>query len=353
MTVDYHELEVEAVEALTDSAVAVTLGVPGTLRPRFTHVPGQHVVVKADIDGETVRRSYSICSPAGAANLTIGIKKLPGGAFSTYANERLRPGDVLEVTPPTGEFTLAPDPDHTGHYVAIVAGSGITPVLSMIASVLPVETASRFTLIYGNRDGGSVMFLDELDTLKNRYPDRFSIFHVLSREPQAIPLLEGRIDEDKLTRMFRTVVDAATATGWYLCGPAGVVEAARAVLAAGGFPDEDVHFERFYAGGAAASTTAPDDVSGSVVRFTLHGRTSTVVVDPARAPILDHALAARPETPFSCRSGACASCRAQVTSGEVVMDRNWALNEQEVAAGQILTCQAHPVSPVVEITYDL
>ncbi len=349
---EFHPLTVVAVEPLTDAAVAITLEVPEVLRSAYAHTPGQHVIVKAVIDGEVVRRSYSICSPVGESRFVIGVKKLPGGVFSTYANELLEAGDVLEVTPPRGDFVLEPDPGNSNHYIAVVAGSGITPVLSMIASALAIERSSRFTLVYGNRDGASIMFLDELDALKNRYPDRFSIFHILSREAHAIPLFEGRLDEDKLRRLFTTVVDARTATAWYLCGPTGVIEAARSVLTAGSVSDEVIHDEVFFAREEGSVATIEEDAVGSKIVFTLEGRTSTVVVNPAGAPILDHALAIRPEIPFSCRSGACASCRALVTRGEVVMDRNWALNQAEVDAGQILTCQAHPVSASVELTFD-
>jgi ring-1,2-phenylacetyl-CoA epoxidase subunit PaaE len=285
--------------------------------------------------------------------LQVGIKHLRGGAFSSFANTVLFAGDVIEVTPPTGDFTIATDAEHEGHRIAIVAGSGITPVLSMIEAVLADEPGSRLTLIYGNKDGRSVMFLDDLDRLKNSYPDRFVIFNVLSRESNAIPMFEGRLDEDKLVQLLTTVVDAATATDWYLCGPSGVVEAARSVLGRGGVPAQNIHDELFYAGGDAPQRIAEDDAHGAEVFVTLGGRTSRLIVDPAGAPILDHVLAARPEAPFSCRSGACASCRARVTLGEVRMDKNWSLEGTEVEAGQILTCQSHPVSDVVELTYDV
>ena len=353
MAVEFHTLSVSRVEPVTDNSVAVTFDVPGDLVETFAHDAGEHVIVKATIDGETVRRSYSICSPAGSAELTIGIKHLDGGVFSTYANSHLCVGDMIEVTSPTGDFTITTSPQNANHYIAIAAGSGITPVLSMISSVLAAEPASRFTLIYGNRDGRSIMFLDELDALKNRYSTRFVIFHILSRESHVIELFEGRIDEQKLMRLFSTVVDAGTATDWYLCGPSGMVHAAQSVLTAGGVPEDNIHDELFFAGDDASFVPVSDDAAGSDVKFTLNGRTSTIVVDPLGAPILDHALAVRPDTPFSCRSGACASCRARVTVGEVIMDRNWALNQEEVDAGQILTCQTHPVSDVVEITYDL
>ena len=353
MAVEFHTLVVSGVEPVTDNSVAVTFDVPEDLVETFAHDAGQHVIVKAAIDGESVRRSYSICSPADSRELTVGIKHLDGGVFSTYANSVLSVGDTIEVTPPTGDFTISVNRENDNHYIAIAAGSGITPVLSMISTVLAAEPASRFTLIYGNRDGRSVMFLDELDALKNRYPERFVVFHILSRESHAIDLFEGRIDQEKLIRLFSTVVDAGTATDWYLCGPSGMVRAAQAVLTAGGVPEHNIHDELFFAGDDTTFVPVSDDAVGSEVKFTLNGRTSTIVVDPSGAPILDHALAVRPDTPFSCRSGACASCRARVTVGKVTMDRNWSLNQEEVDAGQILTCQSHPVSEVVELTYDL
>jgi ring-1,2-phenylacetyl-CoA epoxidase subunit PaaE len=353
MAAEFHTLTIDRVEPVTDSSVAVTFVVPESLAETFAHEAGQHVIVKTEIDDETVRRSYSICSPSGSSELTVGIKHLDGGVFSTYANEVLSAGDTIEVTPPTGDFTIVTETQNENHYIAVVAGSGITPVLSMISSVLETEPASRFTLIYGNRDGRSIMFLDELDALKNRYPDRFVMIHILSRESHAIELFEGRIDEEKLVQLFSTVVDAGTATDWYLCGPSAIVQAARTVLISGGVPEDNIHDELFFAGDDAAAVAVSDDLIGSEVKFTLDGRTSTVIVDPDGAPILDHALAVRPDAPFSCRSGACASCRARVTRGEVVMDKNWSLNQEEVDAGQILSCQSHPVSDVVEITYDL
>ncbi len=353
MAVTFHPLTVAAVDRLTDDAVRVSFDVPDDLRDEFAHVPGQHLTLRRDIAGEDVRRSYSICNASGNGTLQVGIKRLPGGAFSTWANDELAPGAVIESTPPTGEFTLEADPQRSASYVAFAAGSGITPVLSIIASTLRDEPHSEFTLVFGNRTGRDVMFLDEIDGLKGSYPDRFSLFHVLSRESHAVPLLEGRIDEDKVARFLDAFVDPDGVDGWFLCGPRGMVDDARRALVAAGVDESSIHDELFYAGGDGPIEVAEDDLEGSTVTFTLFGRTSKAVVAPDGAPILDHVLAVRPEGPFSCRSGACASCRAQVISGEVVMDRNWALNAEEVASGQILTCQSHPVSADVEITYDL
>ena len=353
MAVTFHPLTVASIERLTEDAVCVSFEVPAELRATFAHVPGQHLTLRREIDGEDVRRSYSICSPSGNGSLQIGIKRLPGGAFSTWANDELLPGTVIESTPPTGEFTLQPDPARATSYVAFAAGSGITPVLSIIASTLRDEPHSTFTLVFGNRTGRDVMFLDEIDDIKGSYPSRFSVFHVLSRENHAVPLLEGRIDEDKVADFLRSFVDASGVSGWYLCGPRGMVDSATKALVAAGVDAGMIHDELFYAGGDGPIETAEDDIEGSTVTFTLDGRTSKAVVAPDGAPILDHVLAVRPEGPFSCRSGACASCRAQVISGRVTMDRNWSLNAEEVASGQILTCQSHPVSAEVEITYDI
>lgn len=349
----FEELEVLAVDRLTEDSVRVTFDVPPELVAAYEHVPGQHIAVRTVIGGSSVVRSYSVCSRAGAGVLQIGIKHLAGGSFSSFANLDLKEGDSLDVAPPVGDFVLRTDPSNRNHYVAIVAGSGITPAMAMIESVLADEPDSRFTLVYGNRDGRSVMFLDDLGRLKNHHVDRFAMFHVLSREEMSVDLFSGRLDEEKISALLTTVVDVASATDWFLCGPSGVVEAAKVVLAGAGVDSERVHDELFYATDGGSRGTSPDDVVGSLVGVTLDGRRSELVVDPDGEPILDHVLAVRPEAPFACRAGACASCRATVTAGEVRMDRNWSLDEGQVERGQILTCQAHPISSVVELTYDI
>ena len=353
MAAEFHTLEVASVEPLTDASVTVRFAVPPELSDAYRFIPGQHVIVRRDIEGADVRRSYSICTSANSGDIQVAVKRLDGGAFSTFANKELAAGDRLDVTLPVGDFTITTDAGHAKHYLAIAAGSGITPVMSMIATVLEDEPNSKFTLVYGNRNSLSVMFLDELGALKDRYPSRFVLVHILSREPNAIPLFDGRIDADKLEELFSTVINPDSVDGWYLCGPSGMVEAARKALAARGVDEAVVSDELFYAGDEVRAPIPADDPAGSTVRFTLHGRTSTLVVDPDGPPILDHALAARPDAPFSCRSAACASCRALVTQGEVRMDRNWALSEDEVAAGHVLTCQSHPVTDDVELTYDI
>lgn len=353
MAAEFHTLTVAAVEPLTDESVVIRFEVPDHLRDSYRYTAGEHLVLRTEIEAEDVRRSYSICSSAGSQDLQVAVKRLGGGAFSTFANHDLAAGDTLEVATPTGDFTINTDPSNRRHLAAIAAGSGITPVIAMIATVLEEEPHSAFTLIFGNRTTLSVMFLEELAALKDRYPDRLVVMHVLSQEGNVVPLFSGRIDADKLDRIFSTVLDADSVDGWYLCGPAGLVETARTVLTERGVAGGDIHDELFYAGDTVSTAVVEEEEGASEVFFTLNGRTSRVLVRPDGPPILDHALAMRPDAPFSCRSGACASCRAVVTKGKVTLDRNWALNEEEVARGQVLTCQAHPASDVVELDYDI
>lgn len=351
----FHTLTVESVGTLTDDSVLITFDVPDELAELYQFTPGQHVIVRADIDGEDVRRSYSICSSVASGDLRVAVRQIDGGVFSTFANTRLGVGDTLSVTPPTGEFVLAPDSSNSMHYLAIAAGSGITPIMSMIATTLEEEPDSVFTLLFGNRDGLSIMFLEELSALKNRFPARFVLMHFLSREMNTIPLFEGRLDADKLEALFASVIDADAVDTWYLCGPAGMVDEATDLLRSRGVSDTAIHQELFFADRDAVrpAPPIPDTDAGSVVNFTLGGRTTTTVVPTDGAPILDYVLAVRRDAPFSCRNGACASCRSIVVEGEVTMDHNWCLTQEEVDAGQILTCQSHPVSDTVVLSFDI
>lgn len=351
---DFHELSVTAVDRLTDEAVAVEFGVPADLASRFEFTAGQHVVVRQEIDGQDVRRSYSLCVPAGDGRVRVAVKQVTDGAFSTFANKELRPGMTLEVTTPIGDFTAIPDASARAKYCAIAAGSGITPVISIVATLLRDEPESEVFLIYGNRHGGSIMFLDELADLKDRYLDRLTLVHVLSRETTDIPLFAGRLEPDKIEELLEALVPVDRIDRWFLCGPLGVVENAQAVLAKHGVPSGRVATELFFdERPPAVPVRIAGAASGSLIRFTLGGRTSEVRVDPDGPPILDYVISMRSDAPFSCRNGACASCRAVVKAGEVEMHHNWALTESEVAGGQILSCQAHPRTDTVEITYDI
>ena len=350
VAVEFHELQV-AVSPETDDSVCVRFEVPEELEATFRHIPGQHLVLRAELDGEDVRRSYSICSAPGDGALRVGIKRIPGGAFSTFATTELRTGDTLEVMAPIGDFRHRPDPAAAREYVALAAGSGITPILSILASILEVEQRSRCTLVYGNRTTRSIMFLEELEGLKNRYPDRFQLVHTLSREPHEVALFEGRIDEQKLRLLARSLITVDTVDVWFLCGPLGMVETARATLADLGVDDDCIHHELFFDQRIeAVSASEKQEVS---LTLTLDGRSSVVAVDPEGPALLDYARSVRAEVPFACKGGMCATCKARLIEGEVTLSKNYALTEEEIEAGYILSCQAHPKGGDVVITYDV
>ncbi len=350
----FHPLRVSDVRPETDDAVSITFEVPDDLAAEYRYLPGQHVTLRALIDGEDVRRSYSICANANDGALRVGVKRLPGGVFSTYATTALQAGDTVEVMPPVGEFTISPDPANAKHYGAVAAGSGITPVLALVATVLEAEPQSRFTLLFGNRAARTIMFLEELEGLKDRYPDRFHLIHVLSRESGAVPMFSGRLDAERLTQLFDLIVDTETVDDWYLCGPFEMVQAARTVLEARDVATTAIHDELFFAGplDAADLPPEPEDEAGTVsVTFTVDGRASTTRMRPETS-ILDAALRVRGELPFSCKGGMCASCKARVLEGSVEMDKNYALTEEDLAAGFVLTCQSHPTSGSVVVDFD-
>jgi ring-1,2-phenylacetyl-CoA epoxidase subunit PaaE len=359
----FHELLVSYVDRLADDAVAITFAVPPELRETFRFAAGQHVTVRRVRPGEQeIRRSYSICSTpfdlAERGLLRIGVRQVAGGAFSTFAVGDLRGGASVEVLPPLGHFTTAFDPVRTRHYAAIAAGSGITPVLSLVATALAVEPTSRFTLVYGNRCARSVMFAEELADLKDTYPDRLHLVHVLSREPQGSDLLSGRLDTARLTRIFEVLVDPSDVDEWFLCGPYELVLDAKSVLGDLSVPDAAVHAELFH-----VDEPPPLPLSGARTgrRLPAAGTTSvTIVLDGRESSfdmggderVLDAALRVRPELPYACKGGVCSTCRARVVDGEVVMARNYALEPDEVARGYVLTCQSSPLTPKLTIDYD-
>lgn len=353
--VEFHPLRVASVDPLTDDSVAITFEVPETLADRYRYLPGQHVTMKADIDGADVRRSYSVCANANRGTLRVGVKRLDGGAFSTFATTRLRAGDLIEVMPPVGEFTIDPDPGAANHYAAVVAGSGITPVLSLVSTTLESEPGSRWTVVFGNKAASSVMFLEELAGLKDNHPDRLHVIHVLSREQPDLDLFGGRIDRVKLEALFERLVDADSVDHWYLCGPYEMVAVARDVIEGRGTDPDRVHDELFFAGPADPALVVgdPAQIEGSVeLQVTVGGRSTDTAMEPEMT-ILDAALRVRHELPFSCKGGMCASCKARVTEGEVRMDKNYALVDTEVEAGYVLTCQSHPVTDAVAVDYDV
>jgi ring-1,2-phenylacetyl-CoA epoxidase subunit PaaE len=357
----FHDLTVAAVDRLTEDAVAVTFAVPDELREAFAFRAGQHVTVRRIEDGQDVRRSYSICSApaelAATGRLRIGVKQVPGGVFSRYATRALRPGDAISVLSPLGHFTTDFAADRRRHYAAIVAGSGVTPVLSIVATALATEPSSTVTLLYGNRYARSVMFAEELADLKDRYPTRLHLVHVLSREPGGAALLSGRLDAARLSGILSTLVDPSTVDEWFLCGPYGLVTDAREVLGRLGVPDARVRTELFHVEDVpAAPSRAPEPaelagVGGAALTVLLDGRESTVTMAPDER-VLDAALRVRPELPFACKGGVCSTCRARLVHGEVRMARNYALEPAEVAAGYVLTCQSSPVTESLTVDYD-
>ena len=344
---EFHPLTVARVDPLTDDSAAVTFDVPAGLAEKFTFAPGQSLTIKRG--GE--RRSYSICATKGHAP-RIGVREVAGGAVSGWLVHEVRAGDVIEVAEPSGSFT--PDLAKPGHHVLIAAGSGITPVLSIAGSVLAAGDGSAVTLLYGNRRNDSVMFADEIADLKDAFPARICLVHLLSREPQEVELFNGRLDAAKLRSLLPVTVEVATVDHWWLCGPFGLVEDAIGVLTSLGVDRDRIHRELFYVEeeppAEAMHIEAPAG-PGAEVTVLLDGRASTATIAPG-TPILDGAQQVRPDLPFACKGGVCGTCRALLVKGEVTMRRNYALERSELEAGYVLTCQALPASDQITVDYD-
>lgn len=345
-----HRIPVATVEPLSADSTLVSFAVPDALRDEFRFSAGQHVTIQTGLGGANVRRSYSICTPATSDRVCIAVKRIPGGAFSGFVADRLKIGDVLEVMTPTGSFGPRPDPRAAKHYVGLVAGSGIAPVLSILETTLQVEPESRFTLIYGNRTKASMMFRVRLDRLASRYAERLAVVHVLSGDPLHTPELCGRIDPDKLHRWLASTLRPETVDEWLLCGPIAMSTAARSTLIAHGVDERHIHLELFT--GYPKARRSRHDHAPALVTFTLAGRDTSCEL-AAGDSILDAALQVRSSAPYACMGGACGSCRAKLLSGTVEMAQNFALTRAELDAGYILTCQAHPTSPTVTVNYDV
>jgi ring-1,2-phenylacetyl-CoA epoxidase subunit PaaE len=344
---DFHRLTVKRVEPLTEDSAAITLAVPDDLAGAFAFAAGQSLTVRR---GEE-RRTYSICAPAGAAP-RIGVREVAGGAVSGWLVHSLKAGDTLEVQVPSGNFT--PDLSVPGRHVLIAAGSGITPMMSIAASVLAADDKSTVTLIYGNRRSDTVMFADEVADLKDAFPARMQIVHVLSREPQEVELYSGRLDASRLTALLPAAVDVPAVDHWWLCGPFAMVTDAIEVLRELGVDSGRIHRELFWVGDEPPVEAVHDDApvgEGASLTVILDGRSSTLTL-PAGTPILDGAQKARPDLPFACKGGVCGTCRARVTSGAAVMRRNYALEQRELDAGYVLTCQALPQTDEITVDYD-
>ncbi|MBT2906114.1 2Fe-2S iron-sulfur cluster-binding protein [Streptomyces sp. McG8] len=349
----FHRLRVAAVDRLTDDSVALTLAVPPELREEYRHLPGQHLTLRRVADGEEIRRTYSICSPApdgeAPSTLRVGVRLVEGGAFSTYALKEIGLGDELEVMTPAGRFTLPPAP---GLYAAVVGGSGITPVLSIASTLLAREPEARFCLIRSDRTTASTMFLEEVAGLKDRFPDRFQLVTALSREEQQAGLPSGRLDQERLASLLPALLPVDQVDGWFLCGPYGLVEGAERALRGLGVSRSRIHREIFHVdSGPSASAGASAAPAHSTVTARLDGRGGTWPVQAGES-LLDTVLRNRPDAPYACKGGVCGTCRAFLVSGEVRMDRNFALESEETEAGYVLACQSHPVTEKVELDFD-
>ena len=351
MATAFAPLRVTDVDRLCDDAVAVTFDIPPELSAEFTFRPGQSLTVRRAVDGRDERRSYSICAPAGARP-RIGVREVAGGHVSQWLVRQVRAGDTVEVLPPTGTFT--PTLGTAARHVLVAAGSGITPLLSIAASVL-ADPDSTVTLIYGNRRSDTVMFADELADLKDRYPARFELVHVLSREPRESDVLSGRLDEQRLAALVDALIPVDAVDHWWLCGPFEMVQTARALLLERGVDATRVHRELFYVEDIAPPPAVHSDAGPTgptaVVTVVMDGRATPLTLS-RDVPILDAAQHVRTDLPFACKGGVCGTCRAKVTHGEVHMRRNFALEQEELDAGFVLTCQSLPVTDEVTVDYD-
>jgi ring-1,2-phenylacetyl-CoA epoxidase subunit PaaE len=349
----FHTLVISDLRRETADAVSLAFAVPDRLRAAYRYTPGQYLTLRATIDGEDVRRSYSICSGLDDGELRVVIKRVAGGAFSGWANEQLRPGDTLAVMTPGGRFGVPIQPGTARTLVAFAAGSGITPVMAILKTVLHRE-AGRCFLFYGNRTTDSIIMREQLEDLKDRYLARFSVFHVLSREQQDIPVLDGHLDAKKLQLLMRTMVPIAQVDQAFVCGPQPMIEGLEKALAEIGMPPDRVHVERFTpgVGGRPRPIVAAHAAKPKAIATVIcEGARTDIPVADGEA-IIDAAIRAGRSLPYSCKGGMCCTCRARLLEGRVAMTANYSLEPWEIDAGYILTCQSHPVTEHVVIDYD-
>jgi ring-1,2-phenylacetyl-CoA epoxidase subunit PaaE len=353
----FHKLRIKNIRTETADCVSIALEVPAALTHEFQYKPGQYPTFRSTIEGEDLRRSYSICSSPTDNELRVAIKKVPFGKFSTFANESLKEGDFIEVMPPNGRFTAICKVENYKKYLGIAAGSGITPILSILKTVLRTEPNSHFTLIYGNKRRTSIIFKEAIEALKNQYMQRLSVYHVLSQEMTDAALLSGRIDALKVNHFLKSVLNPAEIDDFYLCGPEEMTHASIATLENVGVEKSKIHFELFTTSSAQKQIFKPqievENSPKSEVTVRLDGSAFKMQLAYEGENILDEAMRNGADLPYACKGGVCCTCKAKLVEGEVHMDVNYGLEKDEIAAGFILTCQAHPRTPIVVIDFDL
>lgn len=353
----FYPLRIADLRKETDDCAVITFDVPDDCREAFTYRQGQYLTLKANIDGQDVRRSYSLCSSPLENKWTVAVKKLEGGLFSTFANTQLRKGDVLEVMPPHGNFFVNIAPDKANHYAAFAAGSGITPILSILKTHLASEPNSKFKLFYLNRNVKSILFKEEIEALKNRYFDRLEVFYFLTKEFRDIPLFNGRFTEEKLDTICSRIVDVAKTEAAFICGPESMIFMVRDALEKAGMEKQKIHFELFNTSGAknneAARKIAEKQVEGTDVTIIDGGKEFHFTMSKEFDNILDAALSAGADLPFACKGGVCSTCRCKVVEGTAEMKINYALEEADVARNFVLSCQAVPTSEKLVVDFDV
>jgi ring-1,2-phenylacetyl-CoA epoxidase subunit PaaE len=359
MAVHFHQLAVKEIIKETPDCVSIEFDVPEHLKKEFQYTQGQNINIKTNINGEEVRRTYSLCTSPQENKLKVAVKKVNGGLFSVYANEQLQKGDVLEVMTPLGKFNTLLDAANKKNYVAFAAGSGITPIISIIKATLATEPHSSFTLVYGNKSRSSIIFFEELEGLKNKYMQRFTLIHILSREKTDASINFGRITKDKCTHLFEKLVDLKHADEFFLCGPQQMIVEVQEFLEAHGVEEKKIHFELFTTEKKSKGTRnkeqePSEDTPSSIIEMKLDGRTFLFDIPlNSDATILDAAMQQGADVPYACKGGVCCTCKAKLVEGEVEMDVHWGLDHEEINNGFILTCQSHPKTEKVVVDFDV
>lgn len=359
MSIHFHPVQIKEIKQETPDCISVEFEIPEKIKDSFQYKQGQSLTLRAFIDGQEVRRTYSLCSSPLDGEWKIAIKKIPGGVFSSFVSRALHKGDRIELMEPVGNFYTELNPLHPKNYLAFAAGSGITPVISIIKTTLQTEPQSRFTLVYGNRTRSSIIFLEELQGLKNKYIDRFQLFHILSRERTDTPLHEGRVDEEKLIQLSR-VIDYTAMDEIFICGPEEMIFCIRNFLMQKGIGEKKIHFELFTTAGQKKkpqirTRSLPEDrEANSKITVKLDGRSFDFDIPlTSETPLLDAALQQGADLPYACKGGMCCTCKAKLLEGEVEMDVHWGLEEEEIKKGFILTCQSHPKTERVVVDFDI